>query len=65
MENRPYLSRNWTCVTCGGKRLNFRGVPRHRAMHRDRQERVVMDVRRGSRIYTETYDYRPGKNTEE
>lgn len=45
----------WWCVNCQ-RTLMHLGVPRHRAMHRDRRERVVMET--WSHRYT--YDYRDG-----
>lgn len=49
---------SWFCETCG-RSMDHQGVARHRAMHRDRHERVVMrHAIRGLRIETLTYDYR-------
>lgn len=44
----------WVCVNCGGRRLHHQGVARHRQMHREAGDLLVMR-KPGWEL---TYDYR-------
>ncbi len=46
---------NWKCVTCN-RSMSHYGVPRHRTMHRERQDGPVVMENATHRF---TYDYRP------